>query len=179
MKSAQQKIRSAPGSKLRRAAGGMSGDVGLNITAMADIFTLILVFLLKTYASGAVNITPSADVSLPIATASNGHVEALKVEISQGGVLIESQPAMTLTDYRIEKSDLETNGVSKTLSTAFDRERQRQLLLSKENAEVKPDARLVVVADRKVPYSTIKSVLASAATHGYTDFKLAVLDKNN
>jgi len=166
-------------SKFKRSAVTMNGDVGLNITAMADIFTLILVFLLKTYASGAVAITPSADVNLPLAGVSGGHLEALKVEISRNGVMVESQPVATLAEYLFDKKDLQTNGASRTLAQAFDKERQRQVLLGKTNDEVKPDARLVVVADRKVPYATIKAVLASAATHGYTDFKLAVFDKNN
>jgi biopolymer transport protein ExbD len=167
------------GSKFRRASAQQNGEMGLNITAMADVFMLLLVFLLKTYASGAVAINPSADVSLPVGAAGSGHVEALQVEISKAGVLVESKPAATLQDFRFVRADLESNGVSKTLSAVFSRERQRQVLLSKSNEDVKPDSRLVVVADRKVPYSTIKSVLASAATHGYTDFKLAVFDKNN
>ena len=34
---------------------------------------------------------------------------------------------------------------------------------------------IIVIADQRAPYSTVKSVLASAALNGYTDFKLAVV----
>jgi biopolymer transport protein ExbD len=40
---------------------------------------------------------------------------------------------------------------------------------------VKVDPKILVIADQRAPYQTIKSVLASAAVHGYTDFKLAVV----
>ena len=34
-----------------------SGDMALQITSMADIFTIILVFLLKSFATGSLNTT--------------------------------------------------------------------------------------------------------------------------
>jgi hypothetical protein len=49
------------------------------------------------------------------------------------------------------------------------------LLIAKANTDVKVDSKVVVIADQRVPYITIKSVLASAAVQGYTDFKLAVV----
>ena len=177
--SGARKIGGLKKSRFQRSSAAMSGDVSLNITAMADIFTLLLVFLLKSYTSGGMTINPSADVQLPLAGVGDSQqAEALKVEISQNAVAVESLPVAKLQEYRFDTTDLEKNGVSKSLGSALDKERQRQLLLSKSNPDVKPDARIVIIADRKVPYSTLKSVLASASTYGYTDFKLAVFDKN-
>lgn len=152
-----------------------SEDMSLQITSMADIFTILLVFLLKSFATSAVNITPTKGMLLPEAHAGETSVEALKVEISQEGVLVEGQPAAVLKQFAFEATDLQPNNVSQSLSKALERERQRQLLIAKANTDVKVDAKIMVIADQRAPYGTIKSVLASAAVNGYTDFKLAVV----
>jgi biopolymer transport protein ExbD len=150
-------------------------EMSLQITSMADIFIILLVFLLKTYASSAMTVAPSAGMSLPQAFGQEGAIDALKVEISEKAVNIEGQPISLLSDYRFDPTDVQANGVSQSLSKALDRERQKQVLISKANSDVKLDPRIIVIADRHVPYSTVKSVLASAALNGYTDFKLAVV----
>lgn len=149
-------------------------DMSLNITAMADIFVVILVFLLKGYSTSALNITPTAGLSLPSAFAEEQNIEALKVEIAENGVLIEGKPSLPLTNFEFTPSDRQANGSLKPLSAAFETERKRQLLIAKANSDVKVDSRVMVIADQRAPYATIKAVLASAAVHGYTDFKLAV-----
>lgn len=153
----------------------MNGDVSLNITAMADIFTVLLVFLLKGYATGAVNVNPSAGLLLPEARAEVPSIEALKLEISTDGVQVEGKPVTTLKNFQVPSEELQGNGVIKSLGAALDLERKRQLLIAKSNSDVKVDSKIMVIADQRTPYSTIKSVLASAAVHGFTDFKLAVV----
>ncbi len=155
-----------------RSAG--NEDVALQITSMADIFTILLVFLLKSYATGSITPT-SPNLMLPDAQAQDSSSEALKVEVTQGGVQIEGQPATGLNNYAFDKTDIQANGTSKALSAALDKQRQKQLLIAKANPSVKVDPKIIVLADKKVPYGTLKTVLASAAVQGYTDFKLAVV----
>lgn len=153
-------------------------EMSLQITSMADIFIIILVFLLKSYSTGSMNITPASGTVLPEAKTAEVTVEALKVEVAESSVLIEGLPVVTIQKYVFDPKELENNGVSKPLSNAFAKERKRQLLIAKSNNAVKIDSKIIVVADKKVPYSTIKAVLSSAAVNGYTDFKLAVVNSN-
>jgi biopolymer transport protein ExbD len=149
--------------------------MALQITSMADIFTIILVFLLKSYATSAVTVSPSAGTLLPEAQAGDAPVEALAVEISKDAIQVDNQLAVKLNGFAFDASDLQGNGVSTTLSKVLEQHRNRQLLIAKSNTDVKVDSRIVILSDQKTPYSTIKSVLASAALHGFTDFKLAVV----
>lgn len=66
---------------------------------------------------------------------------------------------------------------SKSLNTALETERKRQELISQSNPNVKLDSKILVIADQRVPYITLKSVLATAAVTGFTDFKLVVVNK--
>lgn len=152
-----------------------SEEMSLQITSMADIFTILLVFLLKSYAAGVVNIAPAPGMKLPQAFAPDSQIEALKVEISQTTVQIEGRPVATLEDFRFKNEDLLSNGSSEVLVKALEHERQRELLIAKTNTDIKIDPKIIVIADQRVPYVTVKSVLASAALNGYTDFKLAVV----
>ena len=45
-------------------------EAELNITSLMDIMTIILVFLLKSYSTEEITVTPSEDLSLPNSTAS-------------------------------------------------------------------------------------------------------------
>jgi biopolymer transport protein ExbD len=152
----------------------LNEDMSLQITSMADIFTILLVFLLKSYATGAMNITPSQDVKLPVGQAPDAQYEALKVEISEKGVSVEGNPVSVLANFEFPSDDLVAGGASKSLGAALDRERQRQITIAKANSDVKLDPKIIVISDQRAPYGTVKSVLASAALNGYTDFKLAI-----
>ncbi|MBN21274.1 MAG: hypothetical protein CL678_08290 [Bdellovibrionaceae bacterium] len=158
--------------KKRKAS---SQEMGLNITAMADIFTIILVFLLKSFASGQMNINPSAGLVLPSANASEAYFEALKLEVKNSAISVEGSPIVSLKNYEFDKNDILGNGSSKVLGEKLATERKRQLLISKSNSDVKVDSKVIIIADQETPYSTLKTILASAAVHGYTDYKLAVI----
>jgi biopolymer transport protein ExbD len=152
-----------------------SDEMALQITSMADIFTILLVFLLKSYTTGAMSINPSKGVSLPAAMVGEANIEALKIEISDTAVEVEGKSVATLEHYQFAKEDIEPNGASNAVNHALETERKRQVLIAQSNSDVKVDSKIIVVADQHVPYSTIKTVLASAALQGYTDFKLAVV----
>ncbi|HLE00951.1 MAG TPA: biopolymer transporter ExbD [Bdellovibrionota bacterium] len=153
----------------------LSDEMSLQITSMADIFIIILVFLLKSYSTGAMNLAPTKGMTLPSAKTDDISVEALKVEISETAVQIEGQPIVDLQAFRFDGRDLQSNGSSIKLMKAIDIHRQRQLLIAKANSSVKIDPKIIILADQKAPYTTVKTVLASAALNGYTDFKLAVV----
>src|SRR5688500_19068851 len=103
----------------KKKKGGASGDVALNITAMADIFTIILVFLLKSYSSGAVAITPSGGLQLPTADAAEPQFEALKLEVAESAVLVEGAPAAKLEAFRFPAGEVGAQGVPKGLRAAL------------------------------------------------------------
>jgi len=149
--------------------------MALQITSMADIFMILLVFLLKGYSTSVVNINPTQGLMLPEAHAAEQSVEALKVEIAIDSVLVEGMPITMLKNYKFDPTDRIANGTLKSLAPKFELERKRQFMIAKQNSDVKVDPRIMIIADHRVPYSTIKAVLASAAIHGYTDFKLATV----
>jgi biopolymer transport protein ExbD len=154
-----------------------SGEVALQITSMADIFTILLVFLLKGLASDALQISPSNGTTLPAGVNTSGLDEkALQVEISKEGILVEKEFVMALQDYKVtDQKNLTKEGTLPTLTDRLNKERERQKLIAQANDTVKIDSRVIIMSDQHVPFATMKPVLRSLAAHGYSEIKFAVV----
>ncbi|MEO5668208.1 MAG: biopolymer transporter ExbD [Bdellovibrionota bacterium] len=157
-------LKSSPWKK--SAKGRASGDVSLNITAMADIFTVLLVFLLKSYASGAMAVNTTAELSLPSAKNQSTLVEATKIEISAEHLVVEGESIVALHNFKFPSDDLLPVGISKKLFET--------LKANKDKSQDPSNSKVIILADKGVPYSSLKVILTSAAGSGLTDFKLAV-----
>ena len=138
--------------------------MSLQITSMADIFTILLVFLLKGIASDALSISPSSGTRLPAGVNTTALSEiALQVELAPNGILVEKN---FVGDYK----DFE-----KPLNEVLAKERERQKLIAQANDSVKNDARAIILSDQKVPFSTMKVVLRTLAQNGYSEIKFGVI----
>ncbi|MGE4108712.1 MAG: ExbD/TolR family protein [Bacteriovoracia bacterium] len=164
--------------KKKKRSHASGDDFSLNITSLADVMVIILVFMLKSFSAGAISVTPAPGIELPVADVKGPEYDALKIEISQDAVLVADKPAVVLANFVVNKQEILTNGSVRSLGDILQKERQRQMLIAKANSDVKIDPKVIIVADQRAPYATIKAVLASAAVHGYTDFKLAVVQPN-
>ncbi len=161
--------------KKRRLTAGDddSEEMTLQITSMADIFTIILVFLLKSLASGMSNITPTQAMSLPSVTAqSKGMMkEALVLEVGKTAILVDQAPVAKLENFNFQNEEEFTKTVLESLL------KYRVKVKTREPASVdaQTDPNLLVMADELTPYSTLKAVMNAAASAGYVDLQLVVL----
>ena len=148
----------------RRKKGGESGAMSLQITSMADIFTILLVFLLKGLSSDALTISPSSGTRLPAGVNTTALSEvALQVELAPNGILIEKNFISTYENFE------------KPLNEALAKERERQKIIAQANDSVKNDARVIILSDQKVPFSTMKIVLRTLSQNGYSEIKFGVI----
>jgi biopolymer transport protein ExbD len=153
---------------LRRAPP--SGDVALQITSMADIFMILLVFLLKNYATSVSNVAPAAQLSLPELSQPKGVIkETIKVEIADNVVIVDQKPALQLHNFAFDPSEeLGVAGSSPTILKLLNEKRKLQ-------PDTEPEVSLLIMADEKTPYSTLKRVVASASGAGYVNLQLVVI----
>ncbi len=141
-----------------------SGNLSLQITSMADIFTILLVFLLKGIASDALAIAPSNGTQLPSGINTTSLTDpALQIELSQKGILIEKEFIATYEQYE------------KPLSARLEKERAKEKLIADANSSVKIDSRAILLSDQTIPFSTIKHILRTLAQNGYSEIKFGVI----
>lgn len=142
---------------------------------MADIFIIILVFLLKSYSTSSIQISPSDGMKIPEAHHLQSPIEAIQIEISETLIQIEKKPITSLIHFRFNSEELTTESISKSVSASLEKEKRRQQLISNANPGVQIDSKILIIADVRTPYGTLKSVLGAAALQGYSEFKLVAI----
>jgi len=167
-------------------SGQLKEEMALQITSMADIFTIILVFLLKSFSTGVSNISPN-NIVLPESHSQDEIVDMLKIEISPSAILLDDRPVTLLSEFSLAQGDVEENGTARSLNTALishhEIERQSsntQTTVIQEEEMADPNSpvasRVMLLADQKTPYGLIRSVLTAANNSGYSEFKLVFVE---
>ena len=151
----------------------------IQITSMVDMFVILLVFLLKTYSTSPVNITPKNGMILPGSTSLTDPVDVVKLMVSQDAVFVEDKKVMDLEKGRLPASALDKNDPS-FLKGLFDELDARAKLakgISKVNDSFEFDGKILMQADRGLSYDLLQKVMYTSMMAGYADVKLAVLAK--
>ena len=151
-----------------RKKRNMNPEMVLSITSMADIFTILLVFLLKSFSTGISSITPSEAIVLPEAQKAEPVIDTLKMQISPFSVIIDDKTVVNLNQFQFKPSDLGSKGLPTALNEVLKEQRKKDSL--------KKFPKILILADEETPYSTLKRVLASANDAGFIDYKLVVVD---
>ena len=157
--------------KLRtRKKNQADSEVALQITSMADVFTLLLVFLLKSYAESAVQPTPITTLKLPKATTQDDIVHAPRIEIAENKIFIEGGTVIPITGEKTIRDDKRVLEIQ----TALAKVREKQNQIANSNSDVKYSANILIFADESTPYSLIQDVLTAAAQLDFTSYRLAI-----
>lgn len=153
----------------------------IQITSMVDMFVIILVFLLKSYSTSPVNITPNADLRLPTSNSLQEPADVLKMIISKKGVFVEDKRVVefdatgTLNAKDIDVSD---PLFIPLLFKELDEKAKQTQDISKLNETVEFDGKVLMQADRDMPYSLLQKIMYTSMLAGYPNVKLAVAAKD-
>jgi biopolymer transport protein ExbD len=156
----------------RRKRG--DGTVKLNITSMIDMFTLMVVFLLKNYSAQGQLVTPATGLLLPTSSIEKTVGEALSVKVSRNTIIVENtlvidsvayQKIMTQKDFMIEPLF--------TVLQKYAQEAQRASALFKTEFSGK----ISIQGDVEIPYNVLTRVMYTCGQAGYPSMNLVVYRK--
>ncbi|GIL18583.1 MAG: hypothetical protein BroJett040_23340 [Oligoflexia bacterium] len=143
----------------------------LNITSMTDMFTIMLVFLLQTYSTSEVQITPEAGMSLPLSSIETSPTKALKVSLTKDQLKIEDKVIAKLSGGEFSSQDVD-NRDSNFIKPLF-AELEKA---AKENpSEQVKDGNVMMLADSSLSYQTIRKVMYTASMAGFPKLKMATV----
>ncbi|MCI0571159.1 MAG: biopolymer transporter ExbD [Myxococcaceae bacterium] len=149
----------------------------LNLTAMMDMMTIILVFLLKSFSASTVASATSGDVRPPASTTRQTPREAVPVTITSRAILVKGSPVVTLRDGAFPEGELQGR-----LVLGLDAALKKEVAKLKQIASARPDApfsgEMAVIADRGVPYQLLTAVLYTAGQNGLDRYRFVVLQKD-
>lgn len=149
----------------------------LQLTAMVDLFTILLVFLLKSYSTSSVQMTKIDDLRLPDSVAAREPDEALKLVVSQKGIYVDDKKVVSLKDGNINNSELDKKDkyFLRALYNELDKQASKQKEIAVENKTVKFSGKVILQADQNLNYATLKKVMYTAMLAGYADLKLGAI----
>lgn len=149
----------------------------LQLTAMVDLFTILLVFLLKSYSTSSVQMSQIDEIRLPSSSAAIEPAEALRLVVSKKGIYIDEKQVVPLengklhTKYRSNKDRYFLNDLYKELDTHAKKSQE----IGKNNEAHKFKGTVILQADRSLSYGMLKSVMYTAMLAGYADLKLGTM----
>ena len=143
----------------------------IQITSMMDMFTIILIFLLKNFSTEGAIVTPANDLTLPKSTVERKAKEALSVKISRNTIIVENTLIMDgeaygrllrqkefmvtpLYDVLVRYSD-EAKKMASVAGTVFSGE-------------------IPIQGDVEIPYSVLTRVMYTCGQAGYPNMNLFV-----
>lgn len=145
----------------------------LNITSMTDMFTILLVFLLQTFATADVQIDAVEGLRLPSSNTEKNPVMGVKISLTRDKLALDTQLLAELKNNEFEKNTIDQNDSNfiKPLFAAL------QKINSNQQAKEKP-GKILFQADQDLPYSTLRKVMYTASMAGFPNLKLITIAGN-
>lgn len=149
----------------------------LQLTAMVDMFTIMIVFLLKSYSTSAVHITPQEGLKLPNSSSYSQPVEALKLIVALDGVYVDDSKVLIMKDGKLGGAELDPNDPDfiKPLYEKLNEIAEKSKSIADVNEEHEFEGKVVMQADSRLNYKTLKKVMYTASMAGYADMRLATI----
>ena len=185
----------APRKKRRRKRRAEEAQRPLSINSLMDIVTIILVYLLKSYATSPIDVKDPA-ISLPVST-SQETVEEATVDMITGSetreidpnnpgrtiivpnvptIVVDGKPVVQLdaASYRVKAEDKEREFVIKSLRAELAERKKTQEDTSTVN-DRGFTGKVVILADRGTPFRVLTEVLVTCGEAGFGEFKFAIV----
>lgn len=154
----------------------------LNITAMLDMMTIILVFLLKSMASQTASIPQSADLTIPKSIlTTEASQEGVAVLVSKSWIVVDDAqviPVPADATHGVEgkykrngPNDLYITELANRLQNWRDRDKAIRAQTGKDTS----GSEAILIADRDTPYRLLVEVLFTLGQTEFNKFHLMVL----
>jgi biopolymer transport protein ExbD len=186
----------------RRNRKKIPAEFELQLTSMMDVLVIIVVFLLKSYATSANSFTTVPGLKLPISASKDNPPDSLQIIVTPEAITFEgahvvefeqtagsvgSTSASGDTGYRFKDVDLdkhERNLRILPLADALNKAREKAELLRQKSKSRDKDGKplpfdgiLAIQADKRIQYDTLRRIMYTAAASGYKVFRFLAMKK--
>jgi biopolymer transport protein ExbD len=166
--------------KVRRLLGKHQEEeeVGLNIYPMMDMMTILLVFLIQSFASGAAAVVQSEELQIPVSTSQVDASEALALVISSSEVSVEGKHVLSLRNGKVDSSLKQGGGngwLITPLFNALKQHRDRLKLIAAQNTKRPFRGEVRIIADKRTPFRSLGEVIYTLGQSEFGSLRFIVL----
>lgn len=169
------------GKKSRRAGT----DAGLSITSMMDMMTIILVFLLKSYATDDISVAASKDLQVPISSSEKAPKLAVNVVVSQREIVVDGEEILSLERVQDEQGQEVTSVPAdekrgQLISVLYERllekaENAKDIAMQSGHEEAEFKGEILLQCDKRLPFSVIREVMFTAGQAQFGNFRFVII----
>ena len=152
------------------SGGGESSEyeVNINLTALLDVLTNLLFFLMLGMAAQQMSIEEQGNTHLPSSNAETPPKQDAPVTVGQDELRVEGQVIAKIRNGQIQAQVDKDGSIAPLRKRLTDLKNKR--LPTTKDADV-----LFILCDKDAPYSTLRQVLMTAANVGFVKFRMAVI----
>ena len=159
----------------RRAKPEEKGELGM--TSLMDIVSIIVVYLLKSYASDPVVISPTAGQKIPLSSADSSMQDGIPIFATMRGITFGDKKVVSMT----AEGDIEDGAVKDhligPLFDAMAEEVDKAKTLG-ENIGKPWGGRAILVGDQDLKFSVLVDVMYTAGRAEFTEYSFCIIRKS-
>jgi biopolymer transport protein ExbD len=157
--------------RIRRMMRNKSTVPKLQLTSLMDVFTTLVFFLVLNSASAVETLQQPKEIKLPESVVEQKPRETVVVMVNKDEILVQGVPVARVADVQATE-DIPIEPISKRLAEL------RESVIGLSTQAVAESQEVTVLADKSVPFSVLKKVMATCTAQGYTRVSLAVVQKS-
>jgi biopolymer transport protein ExbD len=143
----------------------------LNLTSLMDVFTVLVFFLIFNSSATVETLQQPKQITLPESVVESKPRDTVVIFIGTDEVLVQGVPVARVADIRTA-GDFEIEPIGVRLAELSDS------VIGLNTQAVAESQEVTVLADKSIPFSVVKKVMATCTARGYTRVSLAVVQKS-
>ena len=156
--------------RIARMARNKRAVPKLNLTPLMDVFTVLVFFLM--FNSGSVEtLQQPKEITLPESVVEAKPRETVVIFVGKEVVLVQGVPVARIADIEAT-ANAEIESISVRLAELSDS------VIGLSTQTIAESQEVTVLADKSIPFSVLKKIMATCTGQGYTRVSLAVVQKS-
>ena len=155
--------------RIKRMSRNRTTAVGINLTSLMDVFTILVFFLLVNSASTEVLETPKR-ITLPDSVVEEKPRETVVIFISPTEVTVQGELV-------VQVADIQRTSAQNIASIGDRLAMLSENIIGFNTKMVAESHEVTILADKSVPFRVIKKVMSTCTSQGYGRISLAVLQR--
>jgi biopolymer transport protein ExbD len=143
----------------------------LNLTSLMDVFTVLVFFLIFNSSATVETLQTPKQIKLPESVIDEKPRETVVIFVGKEEVLIQGVLVARVADIQA-MGNVEIEPIGVRLAELSDS------VIGLSTQAVAKSQEVTVLADKSVPFSVLKKIMATCTAQGYTRVSLAVIQKS-
>ena len=156
--------------RIRRMSRSKGCLPKLSLTSLMDVFTILVFFLIANQTSVDALQQPK-QIKLPESVVEEKPRETVVIFVGKDSVLVQGVPVARISDIQAA-GNAEIEPIGARLAELSER------VIGVSTQAVVESQEVTVLADKSIPFSILKKILATCTARGYTRVSLAVIQKS-